>query len=68
MHTRKKSRHGRHTLPGNQHTSQVKRQLLQWMGVVLLSVVGAVALVMLLSSLGEQTQRLALIGVAGAGP
>lgn len=62
MHTRKKSRRGRYTLPGNQRTSQVKWQLIQWLGVVLLSAVGAVSLVMLLSSLSEQAQRLALTG------
>ena len=66
MHTRKKSRRGRHALPGNQHTSQIKRQLIQWLGVVLLSLVGAVAMVVVLTSLSEHAQRLALtVGFTG---
>lgn len=65
MHTRKKSRQGGHPLPGHQYSGPAEWQLVLLLGVVLLSVEGAVALVLLLSSLSEKAQGLVLSEFTG---
>ena len=65
MHTRNRSRHGRHTVSGNKDAFPAEWLLVLWLGVVLLSVEAAVALVLLLSSLHEKIEGLALSGFSG---
>ncbi|QDL38320.1 hypothetical protein [Rhodoferax sediminis] len=59
MHTRKKARRGRHTVPGHKRTLPVEWQLTLWLGVVAL----ALGLFALTPAINDETGQPALAGL-----
>lgn len=62
MHTRKKSRHGRHAVPGNRQTVPAEWQLVLWLGIV----VAAIGLAVLAPVVSDKIGGFAPTGWSGA--